>query len=45
MLSWASQFNIFCFLDNQQYADESHQYECLLATGQKDHFSSTDLNA
>lgn len=45
MLSWASQFNIFCFLDNQQYADESHQYECLLATGQKDHISSTDLNA
>lgn len=43
MLSWANQFNIFCFLDNQQYADESHQYECLLATGQKDHISSTDL--
>ncbi len=44
MLSWARQFNIFCFLDNQQYADESHQYECLLAAGQVDYFSSTDLN-
>jgi para-aminobenzoate synthetase component 1 len=43
MLSWASQFNIFSFLDNQQYADESHQYECLLATGQKDYIASVDL--
>jgi para-aminobenzoate synthetase component I len=43
MLSWASQFNIFCFLDNQQYNDELHQYECLLATGQQDYFSSADL--
>jgi para-aminobenzoate synthetase component I len=45
MLSWASQFNIFCFLDNQQYNDELHQYECLLATGQQNHFISTDLKA
>jgi para-aminobenzoate synthetase component I len=43
MLNWASQFNIFSFLDNQQYADESHQYECLLATGQKDYIASVDL--
>ncbi len=31
MLGWAKQFNIFCFLDNQQYAIQPHQYECLLA--------------
>ena len=43
MLSWASQFNIFSFLDNQQYADESHQYECLLATGQQDYAAAIDL--
>jgi para-aminobenzoate synthetase component I len=33
MLGWVKQFNIFCFLDNQQYAIEPHQYECLLAAG------------
>ncbi len=33
MLSWTKQFNIFCFLDNQHYAIEPHQYECLLAAG------------
>lgn len=29
MLNWANKFNIFCYLDNQGYSDES--YECLLA--------------
>lgn len=29
MLNWAKQFNIFCYLDNQQYNNE--EYECLLA--------------
>ena len=29
MLNWAKRFNIFCYLDNQQYSDED--YECLLA--------------
>lgn len=33
MLNWAQQFNIFCFLDNQQYGGTLHQYECLLAAG------------
>jgi Anthranilate/para-aminobenzoate synthases component I len=33
MLSWANQFNIFSFLDNQQYSFQPHQYECLLAIG------------
>jgi para-aminobenzoate synthetase component I len=33
MLNWAQQFNIFCFLDNQQYQVTPHHYECLLAAG------------
>jgi para-aminobenzoate synthetase component 1 len=33
MLSWASRFNICCFLDNQQYPSEYHSYECLAAVG------------
>jgi para-aminobenzoate synthetase component 1 len=33
MLSWANQFSIFSFLDNQEYSFQPHQYECLLAIG------------
>ncbi len=34
MLDWVSQFNIFLFLDNQEYQnDRYHGYECLLAVG------------
>ena len=33
MLNWAQQFNIFCFLDNQQYAITPHTYECLFGVG------------
>ena len=33
MLSWANQFNIFSFFDNQQYNFQPHNYECLLAIG------------
>jgi para-aminobenzoate synthetase component 1 len=33
MLNWAKRFNIFCFLDNQQYAIAPHTYECLLGAG------------
>ena len=32
MLNWVKQFNIFCYLDNQQYHNEDG-YECLLAVG------------
>ncbi len=35
MLNWASQFNIFCFLDNQQYATDENAFECLLGVGVK----------
>jgi para-aminobenzoate synthetase component 1 len=36
MLTWASPFNICCFLDNQQYdpgPTSLHSFECLLAAG------------
>jgi para-aminobenzoate synthetase component 1 len=33
MLNWAERFSIFCFLDNQQYTIQPHNYECLLAAG------------
>jgi para-aminobenzoate synthetase component I len=33
MLNWAQQFNIFCFMDNQQYAVAPQRYECLLGAG------------
>lgn len=47
MLAWASQFNICCFLDNQQYNSTYNSFECLLGVGatslftpQEDFFSS-----
>lgn len=36
MLNWASQFSIFCFLDNNNYHFEAPAFECLLAAGKKD---------
>ena len=33
MLNWASRFNIFCFLDNNEYSQHKQQFECLLAAG------------
>jgi para-aminobenzoate synthetase component I len=38
MLSWISQFNICCFLDNQQYDLPHHQLECIAAVGVIDVF-------
>ncbi|MEQ1553660.1 MAG: anthranilate synthase component I family protein [Ferruginibacter sp.] len=35
MLNWANQFNIFCFLDNNEYDFETPTFECLLAVGCK----------
>ncbi len=31
MLSWANQFNICCFLDNNEYQLPGHHFECMLA--------------
>lgn len=33
MLSWVNQFNICCFLDNQQYNLPHHSIECMAAVG------------
>jgi len=35
MLNWSRRFNIFCFLDNNQYDFEQPDFECLLAAGCK----------
>lgn len=44
MLSWLKQFNIFCFLDNQQYQVQPHQFECLVAAGASSSSSKIDFN-
>ena len=33
MLNWSNQFNIFCFLDNNNYNFEQPAFECMLAVG------------
>jgi para-aminobenzoate synthetase component I len=43
MLDWVSRFNIFLFLDGQQYQFQPQQYECLVAAGVR-HFVE-DINA
>jgi para-aminobenzoate synthetase component 1 len=35
VLSWAKQFNTFCFLDNHQYKQGPHSQECILGAGIK----------
>ena len=44
MLYWANRYNIFCFLDNQQYAVHPHRFELLLAIGTRDSFISQSLD-
>jgi len=43
MLNWAGRFNIFCFLDNQDYSIAPQQYECLLGAGVTDSVSSNSV--
>jgi para-aminobenzoate synthetase component 1 len=43
MLSWANRFNIFCFLDNQDYSIQPQRYECLLAAGTARYISPGSL--
>ena len=43
MLNWANRFNIFCFLDNQDYSIQPQQYDCLLAAGALSKISSGSL--
>ncbi|MBS1746887.1 MAG: anthranilate synthase component I family protein [Bacteroidetes bacterium] len=33
MLNWADRFGICCFLDNNDYYDPYHQYDCIIAAG------------
>lgn len=33
MLNWANQFNIFCFLDNNDYTHDVPVFDCILAAG------------
>jgi len=35
MLNWSSRFNIFCFLDNSNYAAAETAFDCMLAAGCK----------
>ena len=35
MLNWANRFNIFCFLDNNDYRFEQPSFDCILAAGCK----------
>jgi len=45
MLTWASPFNICCFLDNHAYGSPSHRFECLLAVGAVDRVRASAGNA
>lgn len=36
MLNWVNRFNIFCFLDNQEYSFNDSAFECLVAAGCKE---------
>jgi para-aminobenzoate synthetase component I len=45
MLNWVSQFNIFCFLDNQQYNFTTPSFECLVAAGCKKNITLQSGNA
>ena len=40
MLNWATRFNIFCLLDNQQYSFQKPSFECLLAAGKKNNIEA-----
>jgi para-aminobenzoate synthetase component 1 len=44
MLRWANRFNIFCFLDNQDYSIEPARFECLLAAGASSSVSGGPLS-
>lgn len=43
MLRWANRFNIFCFLDNQDYSVHPHRYDCLLGLGSQMEFTWSRL--
>jgi para-aminobenzoate synthetase component I len=45
MLNWVNQFNIFCFLDNQQYNATPSTFECLVGVGCKSNIAVQSGNA
>lgn len=45
MLSWANQFNICCFLDNNEYQLPEHHFECMLAVDAEAAISANAGNA
>jgi len=45
MLTWASPFNICCFLDSHAYGQSPHSFECLLAAGAVDSIQANAGNA
>ena len=45
MLNWLKPFNIFCFLDNNNYDFEQSKFDCLLAVGSKTSLNTNSGNA
>lgn len=45
MLNWANQFNIFCFLDSNNYTLQSTSFDCILAAGSLQTVSLTEKGA
>ena len=44
MLNWSNQFNIFCFLDNNNYDFETPAFECMLAVGANESIELSNEN-
>jgi para-aminobenzoate synthetase component I len=45
VLTWANQFNICCFLDNNQYKFKHNSYECLAGIGAVEYIRAAPGNA
>lgn len=45
MLSWSEQFNIFCFMDNMGYKNDSPAFDFMLAAGASDKITADAGNA
>lgn len=44
MLNWAKRFNVFCFLDNNNYNLQPQTFECILAAGVRKSIQLTSEN-
>ncbi len=45
MLNWANQFNIFCFMDNNDYQFDTPAFDCMLAAGVRRSISMQQENS